>query len=507
MHVSTRFLVAGVSFLFLIVPAWSQSPVPKAEYKRADSNFYLRRDVLRADPGAVVLPSSAFNHPEAWSAGGPDPWVGSFYFQPRKKAPTEVYVHGTEDWLEPITPPDMPLTPAELGITPDTMQIRAMQGDVQVALPTNPSSFAPATEGETIPDGTTVKTGANGTAAVLFGGINSARLAPNSEASVEQTVTPDLRSTRVDLKSGAVFSKVGLRPGEKQDYEVRTAWGTALAKGTDFLTVAATDHADVFVAQGTVEFNGPDGQHIAEAKSTGKGELQVIQSALAASVGQAPPPVVTDELTMALNFIQGVNLNVKGLHDRIAAGAKLAPQEKKYLSLIRQVPILAKLALVPPPPPPPVVAAPLSSVPLHAFVHFDGTVDFQGKTLLTPDQFKAQLDEMMKTAPHKILILHAGNDVPYANIKALIDLGRQAGLKKVTLRLTEPKKDSQVVVPPAMKVHASMAPRPEATGPVAATSDSSTVSPAADPISPTSTDSLPMTPLPDQSSTKSGSIP
>ncbi len=96
------------------------------------------------------------------------------------------------------------------------MQIRELQGDVQVALPDNPTNFTPATESLPIPNGTVVKTGPDGTAAVLFGGIDSARLTPGTEALVQQTVTPELRSTRIDLRAGAVFSKVGLRPARSR---------------------------------------------------------------------------------------------------------------------------------------------------------------------------------------------------------------------------------------------------------------------------------------------------
>ena len=342
MHALRRFVPIGFFAVFLAVPAWSKPPPNEAEYKRADTSFYLRRDVHLADPGAVILPASSFRQQD-----------DSYFFQPHKKAPHEIYLLEMHDWLEPITPPSMPLAPTDLGITGDTMQIREMQGDVQVALTGDPTNFAAATDKMTIPNSAIVKTGDNGSAAILFGGVNSARLEPDTQVAVRQVITPTIRSTLVDLKAGAVFSKVGLRPGYKQDYEVRTPSGTAKAKGTDFLTIADASHADVFVAQGVVEFDGPDGKRVAEARSNGKGELEIIQSALAASAGKAAPPAVTDELTMALNFIPTVDLKVKALRDRVAGGGKLTPQEKKYLSLLRRLPALIKLTLVAPPAPPP----------------------------------------------------------------------------------------------------------------------------------------------------------
>ena len=69
-----------------------------------------------------------------------------------------------------------------------------------------------------LPNGAVVKTGADGTAAVLFGGVDSARLMPNSSAAVQQTVTAQSRSVEVDLTAGGVFSKVGTQVGVAGTY-------------------------------------------------------------------------------------------------------------------------------------------------------------------------------------------------------------------------------------------------------------------------------------------------
>ena len=184
-------LLGGVAFA-----KTAAKPTKEPEYKRSDTNFYWRGDVLKVYPDAVIIPADGYTV------------KGDSYFPvfTKKEAPKKIYVQVINDWIEPITPPDMPKS---LGVAPDAMQIREPQGDVQVALPTAPANFVPATDNMTIPNGTVVKTGANGTAAVLFGGVNSARLIPNSEAAVQQNVTPQLRSTEIDLTVGAVFSKVG----------------------------------------------------------------------------------------------------------------------------------------------------------------------------------------------------------------------------------------------------------------------------------------------------------
>jgi biopolymer transport protein ExbD len=604
-----RFVSAGciVFVLCAALPARSKpAALPEAQYRHADSNFYFTRDVKAADPDAVILPETSFRQQD-----------GVYYYQPRRKAPREIYVREMEDWLEPVTPPSMPLTPEGLGIKPDEMQVREPHGDVTVALPASPSDFVPATNRMVIPDGTIVKTGPDGTAAVLLGGVNSLRLAPNTQASVEQTVAPDLRSTRIDLKSGAAFSKVGLRPGAAQDYEVRTPSGTAKVKGTDFLTVVGVDHTNVFLVQGVVAFDGPDGRQLALARSNGTGEPQIIQSELATHGGHGPPPPVIGEATMAFDFIPTVNVKVKKLREKEASGATLTPEETKYLGLLRRVPVLIKLELVAPTPslspstvavpviapvPPAAAAAPEtktavtapapviksesaapkpapapekkvaakkpakpakktveaqpaprpvamdsdeapapaplpaamsnlaaeivtpvdlstpgekttttepapkpvkparplvakktspvrkpaaagdksyatmgsyhvtpSTKPLKATVHADGTVDFRGQKLATAD-FEAKLKEVMLSRPHKTLLLHASSDVPFANIKEIIDAGKEAGLQEVKL-VSDGKKDSGVALAaaplplaaaPTMKAQAMMAPRPAA---------------------------------------------
>jgi hypothetical protein len=651
MHDRMRLVFVGclVFALFVALPARSKPAVPKeAEYKRGDSNYYLARDVKVADSDAVILPETSFRQQD-----------GSWFYLPRKKAPHEIYVQEMVDWLEPVTPPSMPLTAEGLGIKPDEMQVREPQGDVTVALPSSPSNFVPATNRMVIPDGATVKTGADGTAAILLGGVNSLRLAHNSQASVEQTVTPDLRSTRVDLQAGAAFSKVGLRPGAMQDYVVRTTFGTVKVKGTDFLTVVGVDHTNVILVQGVVEFDGPDGHKLALAKSNGTGDPQIIQSELAARGGRGAPPPVIGEMTMAVDFISSVNRKVKALREKEAAGATLTPAETQYLSLLRRVPVLIKLSLVEPKPslapstvaapapmeaaptppgvgvepvpapsaaaaipvpaptpekkvavitPPaepvpkpspakpvvqtpaaksvakkpavkpapakpapvkeesvaktvpadsgdttPLPAAPLpagmthiagqlvtpvdlstpgqmatrpepkpvkpakavaatkrapakpapakpapedvgakmtppapkvpasttleaSARPLKATVHADGTVDFHGQTFSTAE-FEAKLKDVMATKPHKTLLLHAANDVPYASIRELIDAGKQAGLQNVKLMTdgTTTSQETAAITPAplapaqAMKTDPMMAPRPAVPPPTRAT--------------------------------------
>ncbi len=342
-----RFTPVPLLALALTAPAGAKAakkataepkPPQEVEYRRADANFYLRSSVLQADDGAAIVA------PADYTQKGDTYEVAIHH-----KAPHDLYVQVTNDWLEPITPPSMP---ASLDIAPNVMQIREPHGDVTVELPSNPDHFVPVTDRMVLPNGSVVKTGDDASTAVLFGGINSARLTPHSWAEMQQTVTPKLRETEVDLRSGAVFSKVGLRPGERQSFRVKTPFGIARARGTDFLTVTGPDHVDVFVAQGTVELDNARGDFLAETKSAGQGALQLLQSRRKSTGRKAPPATVTDELTMAMNFIPTVDLKIKALRDQVAQGGKLSDRETAYLKLIRKVPSLIKLTMVAPPAPP-----------------------------------------------------------------------------------------------------------------------------------------------------------
>jgi len=408
------------------VPA--ATPIP-AEYQRSDANFYPKGDVVRANPTAIIIP-----------VGGYSQKGDSYVFTPRKKAPKEMYVETLNDWIEPITPPDMP---ASLGVPPDAMQIREPRGDVQAALPSAPANFSPVTDGMTLPNGAVVKTGVDGTAAVLFGGVESARLIPNSEAAVQQTVTAQSRSAEVDLTTGGVFSKVGSQVGVKVNYEVHTPFGNAVAHGTDFVTITTSARTDIWVAQGTVELDQPDGKKAGVVTSDGAGPLKIIRFP-----GIADPhlvlPADAETLTTVLNFIPLANQKIKALRDKKANGATLTTNEQAYLHRIKQVPALIKLALVEPPTPtpaPPVASAPATAPapsspanvkPLNVVVHPDGTVRFKGATIGLA-QFQSKLETVIKAAPDQAIVIKAGESVPQEKIKAVLDICVTVQVKNVSV--------------------------------------------------------------------------
>jgi biopolymer transport protein ExbD len=429
-----------------------EAPQP-AEYKRSDPNCYSKGSVVKVHPSAVII-----------AEGSCTKNGDSYFFTPHKKAPRAIYIEALNDWIEPITPPDMP---ASLGIAPDAMQIREPQGDVEAAFPSAPSNFLPVTNGMILPDGTVVKTGADGTAAVLFGGVDSARLMPNSAAAMQQNVTAQSRSVEVDLTAGGVFSKVGTQVGVASDYEVHTPAGNAIAKGGDFVTlnyVAQISHTDVWVAQGKVELDRADGTKVGQVSSNGTGPLHVLRTVS----GPAASSLELDaqELTEIFNFIPLANQKIKALRDRMAGGGTLTANEQAYLNRIKQVPCLIKLALVEPPAPVP--AAPVATspavpmVPIEINLRPDGMVDLMGQTM-DLNELKSRLTAIAKTNPSQPLAITGRDKVThdqFAKVRAIY----KALKLKVTVPLPPPPTppntpmSEPVIMAPALNAPAPVEP-------------------------------------------------
>ncbi len=430
-HSIVRLFVLTLLPVCLGSVAFGAEDVPSApksvQYKRADANFYAHGDVTKADPGAVILPPTAF-------AQNGD----TYSYTPKKKAPKTVYIEAPIDWVEPITPPDMPAT---LNIAPDAMQIREPQGDVQIALPSAPTQFSPAANGMTLPNGAVVKTGANSTAAILFGGVDSARLMPNSEAAVQQTSQADSHSAEVDLTAGGVFSKVGTPVGITNAFQLHTPFGTALSQAGDFAAVTTSGRTDVWVSRGIVELLQPDGKKFGDVTADGTGPLKLIRYPAIADPAQSLQ-ADSDSLTVILNFIPTANQKVAALHAKAAQqGASLTPNEVAYLQRIKQVPALIKLDLVVPPP------AQLS-------VLADGTVSFQG-TPLSLVELNAKLKDFAANTYDPSIVVTAGNGATYAGFQAALKVGKEAGIAHVATEGPVPPSPPPPVAPQSVVVGTS----------------------------------------------------
>jgi hypothetical protein len=318
-----------LAFAALAWPLRAEPSADTTEYKQADTSFYLKSDVLRADPDAVILTPDAVTD------------IGGSYLVPAHRHARFVYLQQMRDWIEPITPPSMP---ASLNIPSNAMQVREPQGDVQVALPSAPANFHSIDEGMTLPNGSVLKTGDNGSVAVLFGGVDSVRLAPDSQAAVQMAVAPGRRDAEVDIHSGIVFSKVGQRIGEKESYEVHTPFGTASAHGTDFVTVVLSQRVDVWVAGGTVELVSAADQR-QTASVADSGAFKVMRSPAAPDEATSLAESA-ESLTTILNFIPMANQKLKVLSERTRSGAKLTSTEQAYIGRIRKIPALIKLSAI-----------------------------------------------------------------------------------------------------------------------------------------------------------------
>ena len=417
------------------LPEGAKGSIPAAEYKRNDMSLYLKSDVLKVHPTAVIMAAGSYSQKG-----------DSYFITPHIKAPKTLYIEVLNDWVESITPPNMTTA---LAMPPDEMQIREPQGDVEVALPSAPASFAPVTDGMTIPNGAVVKTGSDGTAAILFGGVDSARLIPNSEAAVQQTVASQSRAAEVDLTTGCVFSKVGTQVGVKGDYEVHTAKAILTAKGTDFVTTATQASTEVWMAQGTVELVPTSGSQTAAETVTadGTGELKVlhyppISDPHSLTLGDA----VT--LTALMNFIPMANQKTKSLRDKMARGVALTTAEQDYLQRIKEIPCVIKLALVEPAPAPkpkpaplakptpvattaPATPAPANGAPIPIVIHSNGTIRFQNTTMGLAE-LQTKLKAIVLATPDQSFAIKAGKKVAYEKIRQVLDSCRDANVAHVT---------------------------------------------------------------------------
>jgi len=162
-------------------------------------------------------------------------------------------------WAEPVTPLHGP--PPQ--VASDQMMLVEVHGPVTIKAPDGSTSTG--TNGTIVPSGATVSTAEDASAAVFMGGINSARLLPQSEASVTQNLDGTVRKTRIDLHKGSVFSRVGRRTGETEDYKVHTPQGVAAAHGTAFdtsiVTSGGTTFTLCFVENGVVKLTDASGAH------------------------------------------------------------------------------------------------------------------------------------------------------------------------------------------------------------------------------------------------------
>ncbi len=280
----------------------------------AETSFETTPDAGGATPGRTVVPSPAGTTPIL-----PPPLIGSMWAQPpppytsNMSFPTSMVAGPTVPqhlyWSEPVTPPNG--APPKVGV--DSMKVVEVHGPVEVKLADGTTKRAE--DGMTLPSGSTVVTKDGGSAAVFMGGVNSARLLPDTEAKINQSMAGNVRHTTVKLEKGTVFSRIGRRPGETQDYQVATPEGVAAARGTETADYVGTGkdgkvHHYVFVAKGTVE-------------TFVAGQLNKVITGAFGSVGSAAMPPANDTaqiLQAILVALQPYDVKLAGVLARIADG-------------------------------------------------------------------------------------------------------------------------------------------------------------------------------------------
>ena len=137
-------------------------------------------------------------------------------------------------WSEPITAPDGTAPQVSAG----EIKLVEVHGEVSVTPPG--AAAQTGTEGMVVPSGSMVSTANNASAALFMGGVNSARLMPNCELVVTQAVSGSIRTDVINLHAGAVFSRVGHRDGETENYSVCTPEGTSDPGVSDMLAFRGT---------------------------------------------------------------------------------------------------------------------------------------------------------------------------------------------------------------------------------------------------------------------------
>jgi hypothetical protein len=153
-------------------------------------------------------------------------------------------------WAEPVTGPDGYVPPCGL----DEIKLVEIHGSVSITTPNGETQTG--SEGMTVLSGSTILTEENSSAALFMGGVNSARLMPKCELTVTQSVEGNTRKDALNLFKGAVFSRIGQRPGEVQEYTVSTPEGSTGAQCANMLAFRGS--ADDVPGVRTTMSLGPD---------------------------------------------------------------------------------------------------------------------------------------------------------------------------------------------------------------------------------------------------------
>lgn len=145
-------------------------------------------------------------------------------------------------------------------------------GSVKILVP-GAAAFRPLAPGESIPAGSSLMTGANGSATVSPVPGTALRVLPNTTLRVQESqAASGTPRVRLDLREGGVVNIISRQNFRQVDYQVTTPQGVCAARGTVFAIFASGGRVLVLGAHGVAAFNGqPVGSGRAFGFGTGAG--------------------------------------------------------------------------------------------------------------------------------------------------------------------------------------------------------------------------------------------
>jgi FecR protein len=285
----------------------------------------LEADVTRLHPDALIIREGHYTEKDGRFELAHDVSL----------APPQVWIERSGNWIEPASA----VEPSQrLLVGPDEMILTEVHGDVTIVLPEANNQELRGTNGLQVPAGAIITTGRGASAAVLMGGVNSIRFIGGSEARISQSIQDGLRNTTVSLTQGGVFSRVGQRLNEKQSFQVKTPFGIAAAKGTDFVTLCLPKRMDVWIAQGTVQLNDASGATVGTV-SPQPGALKILRTPVITE-DQSAAQADSETMGMAVDVIPTLNLKTATITQKDFS--VLTDGEKTFLGDIRRFTWLVK---------------------------------------------------------------------------------------------------------------------------------------------------------------------
>ena len=140
---------------------------------------------------------------------------------------------------------------------------RLASSDGQVVTQIPGEKEKPAEVGSQLPPGTRIRTGADGSAEIVFEDGSKLVLRSNSSMVLSQQKRQKQKKSSILLFFGRAWSKVNKAVGSDTKFEIKTANAVCGVRGTEFETIVAADGSlRVQVTEGQVGVNADDGEAV-----------------------------------------------------------------------------------------------------------------------------------------------------------------------------------------------------------------------------------------------------